>query len=271
MSYLQDKRIKHKKYLKIALSVFIFLILFYFRSGIFNGLSYVTGGLFRPVLIVGGNIGEKFRSFGAYFISKSSLYKENEDLKSQINESVADRANYAAVVDENIKLKEILGRKNEGTVMTLASIISKPNQSLYDTLVIDAGEAEGIKEGSMVFAFGDIPIGRVSIVYPHSSKIVLFSSSGERTQAFIGSKSSPDDKSGDLLLELVGRGGGNFEMIIPRDLILQKGDLAVWPGMHTYPLAIFETVISDPRDPLTKALFVSPVNIQELKFVQIAK
>ena len=58
-------------------------------------------------------------------------------------------------------------------------------------------------------------------------------------------------------------------MILPRDITLQKGDLVTIPGINPYTLAVVETVISDPRDPFTKALLSSPVNVQELKFVEV--
>jgi len=221
----------------------------------------VSQGIFRPVLIVGNNVFEKLGSFGAYFVSKNSLSIENENLKSQIKESEADRANYASVVAENVSLKETFGRKDPKVNMTLATILSKPNQSLYDTLTIDVGIKQEIKIGDMVFAIGNIPIGRVDAVYENSSKVILFSSAGEKTQAIVSNK--------NVFMELVGRGGGNFEMILPRDFILQKGDQVVLPGISTYILALVETTISDPRDPFTKVLLSSPVNIEELKFVEV--
>ena len=145
--------------------------------------------------------------------------------------------------------------------MILSAILSKPNQSPYDTLLIDAGKAEGIKEGNTVFALGNVPIGRVDIVYPDSAKVILFSNAGEQTEGMISGKG--------IFTELVGRGGGNFEIIMPKNLTLQKGDQVVMPGISPYLLATVETIISDPRDPFTKALLTSPVNIQELKFVEV--
>lgn len=266
MSYLLDKKTKRKKFYKIALGVVILIILFYFRSGIWSGLSYVSHTIFRPVLVSGNTIGEKLSNARSYFTSKNSLYKENENLKSQILESQADRANYSSILAENINLKNILGRKeleNAKVSMVLASILSKPNQSPYDTLVIDIGKEQAIKERDMVFALGDIPIGRVAEVYSNSAKVVLFSSSGETTQVVITGK--------DVFLEMIGRGGGNFEMILPRDFILTKGDQVVLPGIIPYVVGIVETTISDPRDPFLKALLVSPINIQELKFVEVGQ
>lgn len=260
MSYLLDKKTKEKKFFRTTLWVVLFVILFYFRTSIWNSFSYVTGGIFRPVLVLGNSLGNKFKNLGAYFNFKNSLSAENENLKSQILESEADRANYTAVVAENISLKEMLGRKNEKTPMILSAILAKPNQSPYDTIVIDVGVKQGIEIGAKVFAWGDIPIGRVETVNENSSKVVLFSNPGEKTQAVLPK---------DIFLELIGRGGGNFEMILPRDLVLQKGEQVTLPGIHPYTLAVVETIISDPRDPFTKALLRSPVNIQNLKFVEV--
>ncbi len=263
MSYLLDKKIQRKKTLTAIFCLFIFSVLFYFRLSIWNGLSYVSHIIFTPVLIFGNNIGEKLNNFGSYFVSKNSLYLENESLKAKLLENEARMLNYDALTADDASLKEILGRKNEKIDMVLSAILAKPNQSPYDTLVIDAGLNKDFKTGDMVFALGDIPIGRVADIYPNSSNVVLFSNSGEKTQVSIGKKNN--------FMEVVGRGGGNFEMVLPRDFILLKGDQAVLPGLVPYVVAIVETVISDPRDPFQKALLVSPVNIQELKFVEVKK
>lgn len=259
MNYLLDKKTKRNKVLKIIFGVIIFIFLFYFRLSIFNGLSYVSASIFRPVLTSGNSIGAQVKSIGAYFSSKNSLSRENIDLKARIDEGVADRANYDSVVAENASLKEILGRKNESVSMTLTAILAKPNQSPYDTLLIDAGASQGIKVGDKVFALGNVPIGRVAQVYPNTSKVILYSNSGEKTFAMIKEVSMP----------IVGRGGGNFEMILPRDFVLLKGDQALLPGLTPHVLGIVETILSDPRDSFQKALLVSPVNIQELKFVEV--
>lgn len=261
MNYLLDKKIKRKKSLKIALGVALLIVLFYFRPGIFNGFSYISHRLFRPILIVGLNIGEKFKSVGSYFVSKNSLYLQNQKLQMEVKENDARMSNYNSVVAENAGLKEILGRKNEKTTTTLAAILAKPNQSPYDTIIIDIGIKQGIKIGDMVLAMGSVPIGRIGLAYDNSSKVILFSNAGEKTQAVVSGR--------DVFMELVGRGGGNFEMVLPKDFTLQKGDQVVIPGINPLLLAIVETIISDPRDPFTKALLSSPVNIQQLKFVEV--
>ncbi|MFA5791838.1 MAG: rod shape-determining protein MreC [Candidatus Paceibacterota bacterium] len=269
MSYLLDKKIKEKKIFKITICIVLLIILFYFRSGIFNRLSYVTGNLFRPVLVLGNNIGEKFKNSISYFISKNSLYLENKNLQSRLIEDEIKMLNYDALLGENYSLKEILGREKDKTNMVLSVILSKPNQSIYSTLIVDVGVKQEIKIGDLVFALGYVPIGRISDVYENSSKVILFSSVGEKNQGIISSELIGG--GGDIFVEVIGRGGGNFEMILPRDFILKKGDKVIWPGFNPYVFALVETTISDLRNPFTKTLLTSPVNIQGLKFVQIEK
>jgi len=272
MSYLLDKKIKRNKLLKYSILVVFLFILIYFRYGIFNGLAYVSSIVFRPVLILGNNISEKLSNAGSYFYSKNSLLLENENLKSKLNEQETRISNYNSVLDENLKIKEILGRKQETRPngssgreanVILAAILSKPNQSLYDTLIIDVGTKSGILLEQKIFALGNVPIGYITEVYTNTSKVILYSNPGEITEVVISGR--------DTFMQVVGRGGGNFEMILPRDFILEKGTEVVLPGITPYVVGIVQTVISDPRDSFQKALLTSPVNIQELKFVEVEK
>jgi cell shape-determining protein MreC len=261
MNYRLDKKNKKKKVIKFAIIAFIIFLIFFFRATIFGSLSYTTGTIFRPVLVFGNNVGEEISNIGSIFHNRKSLMLENEDLKSQILQSQADRANYASVLDENNKLKEILGRKNWNANLILGNILSKKNQSIYSSLIIDIGMNQGVVIGQRVFALGNIPIGRIVEVDANSSKVILFSSPGEKTEVIVNGKY--------VFMELVGRGGGNFEMILPRDFVLDVGTEVVLPGATPYVLGTVATIISDPRDAFQKALLVSPVNIQELKFVQV--
>lgn len=269
MNYLLDKKIKRKKFARIIFFAAIALFLFYFRTGIFNSLSVVSHAVFRPVLFVGRGIGEKFGKVGAYFVSKNSLLLQNEKLARELMESEARMGNYDSILAENISLKSILGRSGEKNSMIVSAILSKPNQSPYDTLMIDVGRKQGAKIGDRVFAFGNIPIGTIAEAHSNSSKVVLFSTSGEKTQVVVRGSSLEFSGGGDVFLEVTGRGGGNFEMVMPRGFTFKKGDEAVLPGIVPYVLAVVETIISDPREPFAKVLLTSPVNIQELKFVEV--
>ena len=243
-------------------------VLLYFRTGISHGLSYASGEFFHPVLVLSKNLGAKLGNLNAYFSSKRSLYQENENLKRELSMREAELINHEILVRENENLKEIFSRAPTGKKFLLAAIISKPNQSPYDTLLIDVGETNGARVGDMVYALGNIPIGRIDSTTPRTAKAILFSSPREKTQVIIPASLGQNAPS-DVFWELTGRGGGNFEMTLPRDFILEKENTAVLPGIRPYAVAIVETILSDPRDPWQIALFRSPVNIQALKFVEV--
>lgn len=270
MSYLLDRQAKRKKIVVRVLTVFSLALLLFFRASVWHGLSYLASGAFYPVVYVGNGLKTRLGNIGAYFYSKTSLTEENERLLAELREKEAQMLDHDILTAENQSLKEVLERKKTTSSMILGGILSKPNQSAYDTLIIDAGASEGVQDGQMVYAYGEIPIGKISSVNPFTSTVVLFSSSRERTTAVISGASIATEHK-NVFYDLVGRGGGNFEMILPREINPEKGDHAVLPGFESSVVATVESIISDVRDPFTKVLFVSPVNIQELKFVQVKK
>lgn len=264
MSYLLDRKAQKKKYSKIALGLAALGILFYFRGPIFGGASAAAGEIFRPALFLGQKVGGVSENLRAYFSSKAGLYAENEKLKQDLAMLNAQMADHQVLALENENLKNVLARAPKNKNLLLAAILAKPPRSAYDTIVLDAGAREGIKAGAKVYAYGEVPIGRIDSVSEDISKVVLYSTAGERTQVVL-----PVAGKSDVFWELAGRGGGNFEMILPRDFVLSPGDTAVAPGIAPFAIAAVKTLLSDPRDPFKKALLASPVNIQALKFVEV--
>ena len=261
MNYLLDRKSKKKNPSTYIILIVVAILIIYFRSPIFSGLSYISSKVFRPFLVVGGTIGDKFSNLGGFFSSKNTLIKENEDLRNKLAEQTAQVSNYDAVLADNTRLQEIFNRKPENLPLTLSAILAKPNGSLYDTLIIDIGTSSGVKVGNTVFASGDVPVGYIAETSVSTSKVILFSNPGERTDVVIS--------GGNVFTQIVGRGGGNFEMEMPRDFDLQNGVAVTLPGITPRVVATVETIISDPRDSFQKALLVAPVNIFELKFVEV--
>ena len=72
-------------------------------------------------------------------------------------------------------------------------------------------------------------------------------------------------------MQAVGRGGGSFEISIPRELEIVEGTELVLPGFEHQLLAMVEKIIFDPRDPVKTILATSPVNIQHLRWVEVER
>ncbi len=244
------------------LGIFV-LVVILSLSGVFGNL----GGLLHKIgfpLWKAQDASKAALSNSIYAVrTKSSVFRENKELKTR-NEELAVRVlDYGLLQKENEDLKYLFGRITNKEEFTLATIISKPNRSMYDTIVIDIGTDLDIIEGNTVFANAEFPIGKITKVYDKTALVTLFSSSKEVTEAQIeGSNTS---------VELVGRGGGNFEMNVPHELSVPPGTFVVAPQIGSRIVAIVADVVSDPHDPINKILLKSPVNIQELKWVQVLK
>ncbi len=263
MTYTLDKQKRNKKVRNTFFVIFIFLLIFYFNNSLAKILGSFTHSILKPVLVIGSNMNTRIHNINSYFISKNTLLKENDLLKNQSLELESKLANYKSLENENQILKELLGRLGENHQYILATILAKPNITLFDTLVLDIGGDKGVSVGDIVFAYGNIPLGKVSEVYAKTSKVTLFTNPGEKTNAVISSTNT--------YVDLIGRGGGNFEIILPRDFTLSEGENVLLPDLNNYLIAKVVSTISDARDSYQKALLISPVNIQELKFVQVRK
>lgn len=263
MKYLFDRKVKKRK-LVAASFVVAFIVLFAFiRFPIFGSLSSFAHILVTPVWKAKNSVKDRLSSYTSLTQSKKSLLKENKLLKDRLEEYRVDLLYKDVLFDENQKLKEIFQRAESEPELILGVILSKPNRSSYDTLIIDLGKNSGINKGDYVFARGNILLGQVEEVFKKSSKIKLFSTPGEELGIVINES--------DIYTTITGRGGGNFEMTLPRDVEIEEGVEVVLPGITPYLIATVEKINYDPRDPLQNILLRNLVNIQQLKFVQVLK
>ena len=192
--------------------------------------------------------------------SKQSLIKKVTALQSQIDAQQASLTALSTLEKENESLKAELGRGAE-VKGTLARVIVPPNHSIYDTIVLDIGIEEGVTIGQNVYAFGSIALGTVSEVLSHTSTVLLYSASGRETAA--------TTTGSDLTVTLIGRGGGEYEVRMPRDISFQEGGVISQQSLSVHPLATIQKIITDPRDPFQRLLAKVPVNLQTMKWVVV--
>jgi len=144
----------------------------------------------------------------------------------------------------------------------VASVLTRPPQTPYDVIVIDAGLNESITIGSEVSLPEGPILGVVSEVFSKSAKVKLFSASGEETNAVLERNNVP--------VILIGIGGGNFRLALPRDIAIEKGDRILSSDIASRPLATVADVSVRPTDSFKEVLAKSPTNIFALRFVFVA-
>jgi cell shape-determining protein MreC len=257
----QDKRqiATRKRIIKIIIFLSILLILSVL--GLFTAFGKLFSYIGRPIWEIKKTAIEFINSESYLIHSKSSIFTENENLLRENYDLKSLMIDYQILKDENIKLKELMGRIGTKNNLILASILAKPNISPYDTIIVDVGSDIGIREGNKVYTNGNTPIGNVSKVYSNTSLITLYSNPGQITEAMLSGS--------NISVQLLGRGGGNFEMIIPNDLPSPKGTMVILPYIRSEIIAIIDEIISSPTDPVKKIILRSPINIEELRWVEI--
>jgi cell shape-determining protein MreC len=212
-------------------------------------LAVVRLALHRPVF------GE---SIANYFRSNRTLNSEVIALQTTLQKYSSDQARLALLQSENDALKAELGRPNR-MHGTLASVLFPPGRSLYNTFVIDAGTDEGVNVGMRAYAFGSIALGTVTEVSPTRATVTLYSAQGKETSGTAGTSGTA--------LTLVGRGSGEYEIHMPRDISFSQGEVIAEQSTGAHVLATIIEITADPRDPFQLLRAKAPVNLQALKWV----
>jgi cell shape-determining protein MreC len=201
--------------------------------------------------------------------SPENLLIENASLKEEVGRMQVLVDTIAAIEQENKELKGLLGRELTATTTSsgyiqqgkLSAVLRRPPFSPYDEIIIDIGSDQGVSTTSLIYAHGSVLIGRVIDVLGHTSKVRLFSSPGEQHEILIGSRYIP--------ATAVGRGGGQYEAQVSRDMDVIEGDIVVNPSLDELPFGIVSKVLSDPAQPFITILFAPPVNMYQLRWVTV--
>lgn len=257
-------RKKKKDWLKPFLLFSVVLMLLFFGSFWVGLLSSPAVLIAKPASqasqIAGGgwlNFFEFFRSRLSLVAEREKLTKENEDLKLAL---VVRRG----LEKENDDLKRLLGLVSESTKKPLvAEVVLTPNIVSQGTIILEVGQADaknGIKRGDLVVYNDKVLLGRVVEIREHQTKVRLVSA-GDTLPVLIGEKNIP--------AEAKGLGSGNFSITLPKGTEIKKGDSIIAPEYGGYLLGLVDIIKKTTADPFQTILFNSPVNIFQIKWVEI--
>ncbi len=199
---------------------------------------------------------------GSLFTSRESLENELARLRTEL-----EAANYRAL-DVRLAAAENTARQPvhaEQKVMSGidAKVLTRPNRSIYDTLVVASGEADGVAVGDVALAAESIAIGTVTSVAAHTSVVTLYSSPGKTTDVILQTE--------NIVVIAEGQGGGGFIAKVPQDVPVTAGDIVALPHAKTIAFAVVDQVVVVPADPFKKVYFQNPVNMYTLPSVTLVK
>lgn len=197
---------------------------------------------------------------GGFLGSRNNLIKENNIFKTELDSVKFLLLDRDILVKENNDLKELFSRTNTSNNI-LATVLVKPPQSSYDTVILDVGSNLDVKNGNRIFANGSIVLGEIIEVYGQASKAKLYSTAGEKIQVV--------NVRNNISLEIIGQGGGNFDVMVPREIDIVSGDIFVLPGLFSKILGVVFSIETNPEDSFRHVLLKSPVNISQIKLMLV--
>ncbi len=208
--------------LLVAGSIFLLNI---FDRQIKNSFYYAT----FPVSRVLWQAGDGASWFLGSLLNAKGISQENANLTQENQNLLAQ----VATLKETIKARQDLASALQATAansvhLTLAQVIGL--DSLSDTIVVNKGSDDGIKENMPVISSANVLYGKVSTVYKNFSKVLLVSS----PQSVVDAKTQNSDPAVPSILGVI-KGQGNFSVyldLVPSDAKLQKGDLLVTSALE---------------------------------------
>jgi rod shape-determining protein MreC len=261
MTYLRRSNPKGKKELMQRVSLLVLVVFLFSLHLVF---PHLYGTILYPVTSLfwksGTFIGDTVSHYAEIASSKKSLIIENENLRRDMTSFTSSLLMLDSLRKENETLRSLLGRSTSGR-MVLATVLSRPPFSPYDSLIIDAGTAEGVALGDKVYASTDVLLGDIVEVYPHTSKVDLFSSPGRVFPVLVGPSA--------IQVEAEGRGGGNFRVTLPVEVDVAKGDPVRFAQSKSNVVGVVEEIEVDSSDSLQEIRFKMPISIAEISYIEV--
>ncbi|MEO8637784.1 MAG: rod shape-determining protein MreC [Candidatus Taylorbacteria bacterium] len=253
---------RRKKASLLGIPILFLILIFLLSAYLPNGGGTILLAIGRPFFVAKNSIVEGGGNFLEYFRSKGALIEENKNLKAEADDLAYGLIRLNILEKENQELKAEFGRaKPEKSV--LAYVLTSPGFSPYDTFLLDAGSKDGVAFGDTVSIAGGLGVGHIKEVFSRTSLALLYSSPGEEVTVRIPPQ--------QIMAKAYGRGGGNFEIKLPKDIDVQKGALISMPGVDNAILGVVEAIETDATQSLQLVLVRNLFNINQIDKVYIKK
>lgn len=193
-------------------------------------------------------------------MSKASLVEELKNYEQQLAAYKARVWENHLLRQENQELAAMVRYVDEHNFSHTARVISRPPQSLYDRLILDQGEEQGVRPGQFVYAGESVVLGRVESVSVATATVQLYSTPGiESRVRFIAT---------DLVATAVGQGNGSFVVELPQSIEIEQGAQVAHVATGDL-LGVVGEVVTDPREPFQQVYVRSPIGMRYLDWVHL--
>jgi len=257
MSYLLRNKRERRGYRGAVVAVLIVIGLLYALESYSPFFGSVLRSVGRPVWVARESVLDTFSERMELLRSKRELVSENEILKKELASSREKLVQYEALRLELDRISRT-GEEEDGVIR--ARVLVRPPQTIYDSFILDVGATDGVKVGDLVYVSDSILIGEITAVSSRTAEARLFSSGGQQTSVKFPSGTE---------FTAYGKGGGTYELKVPRDVVVKEGDPLTRPGKDFWMYGSVGTIASADADSFKRIMFRIPVNLHELSYVKV--
>lgn len=259
---IKKKENYYTKFFIIAIS----LLVIYYIFSYFNLYKYIVTPIHRIMYISAQNVNNFFNNFDEI----SEMKDKNKKLLDEVNYLLNENTKLKIYRKENVLLKEQLRFVEEKIFdkeIVVSRVIAK-NMDNKDILSINKGKKDGIIEGLPVIASNGIIVGKISSVSLNTSKVLLL----RDPFSFLAVKILDKSEQSNLLK---GKYGLSLQVdFIPRDVLVEKGDIVVTSGIEeNIPLGLIvgkvERIEKNPNDLFIRTIIQPRISYDELNILSV--
>ena len=160
------------------LALIIFSIVLIFLSNLnFVGIKYIKIGVNEATYRLSAIVSypeKKFKDTVNFLNEYFNVYKENQDLKNEIDQLTSEKLNYLYLENENKKLKEIVGEDTTFSEGIVSRVLIDKDGKFLKSIILNKGSKDGVKIGMVVLEKNYL-VGQVIEVNYTTSRAILIS------------------------------------------------------------------------------------------------
>ena len=208
----------------VLLAAFVFFSLNLRNKEQENPVERVALSLFSPLFSVATWVNDAVGGVWSSYLDLVHVRRENKRLQEAVRELNGQLAANREALQANERLRRLLDLKSSLQVPSLAAtVIGEDGSPWFKTVVIDRGEADGLREGLPVVA-ADGVVGHLIKVSAHSSRVLLFTDHASAIAATIQRSRARG--------VVKGKGGGRCALeFTMREEDVKVGDAVVTSGI----------------------------------------
>jgi hypothetical protein len=202
---------------------------------------------------------ESSAALPVYIRSRNELLAREHELARELAEHASAELSLVRIREENESLRTLLSATTSPRIA--AGVIGRPSMLPYDVLLIDRGSDAGVREDAPVFAEGDQVIGFVARVFDDTAVVVLATTPGYQSTAYIYGP--------NIYTTAVGQGGGSLRVAVPQGINLSEGDLVVIPSLSRGVYGSISVVDTEPSRPEQYGYVSMDIPLASLEYVAV--